>query len=616
LADWQNTPFTVPLLLIGLLCCWVAYVGWRRRTVPGATPFAVLTYALAAWTLVNLVEKSLVNHELRRAVSAFVYVFIVTVPGAWFVFAARFSRQDRWLTRRRVGLLFVEPILVLGLVFTDSWHGLFRTATEMRTDGPYAIMVITQGPFFFVNAAYTYLLFAAGAVLLVTGVVHRPDWTYARLAVLLGAMLVPVLGNVAYVFHLQPERWTDLTPVYFAVPGLAAAWLLFHVRVFDVLPIARDFVLDCLGDAVFVLDNRCRILDANPVARSLLPAAPPVRMQPLADVLPELSRCLPGQLGARASTTEIQLRSAGAERFWDVHVLPMVDQGVTIGVLVRLTEVTERKRAEVERRAFEERLRQAQKLESLGVLAGGIAHDFNNLLTVILGNVELARKEFGGSPGVAPLLQAIVQAAEWGATLTKQILIYAGKGRSVVQPILLSPLIEGIAGLLRSATSKQAVLELDLAPDLPPVLGDPTQLRQLVLNLVTNASEALGHQPGSVCVRTRVAEITAGDLAAATFSGGLVPGVHLWLEVSDTGAGMDSETRARIFEPFFTTKFIGRGLGLAVVLGIVRGYGGAIFVHSERGAGTVFRVVLPRAPRPEPPTTPPPSPMTGEVQPG
>src|SRR5262249_54856401 len=157
------------------------------------------------------------------------------------------------LSRRVVALLFIEPALVLGVAFTNPWHGLLRTATAMRANGPWAVMVITQGPFFYVNAAYTHLLFAAGAVLLITGVAQRPGGTVGRLALVLGAMLVPLLGNIAYAYHLQPAGLTDLTPLYFAVPGLAAAWLLFRVRVFDILPIARDFVLDCLGDAVFVL---------------------------------------------------------------------------------------------------------------------------------------------------------------------------------------------------------------------------------------------------------------------------------------------------------------------------------------------------------------------------
>jgi two-component system CheB/CheR fusion protein len=344
-ADWQNTPFTLPLLLSGLLCGWVAYVGWRRRAVRGAPHFTVLMAALAGWALVNLVEKSLTNHELRRAVTHVLYLFIVTVPGAWLVFAARFSGQDRWLPPRLVPLLLVEPLLILALVFTNRSHGLIHAATEMEADGPYAVMVITHGPFFYVNAAYNWVLFTAGAALLVAGVARQPGRSAARLTVVLGALAVPALGNAAWVLGLQPRRLTDLTPVYFAVPGLAAAWLLFRVRVFDVLPVARDFVLDCLGDAVFVLDTRNRVLDANLAARSLVPDARFARKQPLADALPELVPYLPARPGAGGPATEVQLRAAGAGRFWDLLAHPLIDQGVTIGAVVRLTDVTERRRA-------------------------------------------------------------------------------------------------------------------------------------------------------------------------------------------------------------------------------------------------------------------------------
>jgi PAS domain S-box-containing protein len=301
--------------------------------------------ALSGWALVNLLEKSLVHHELRRTVSALVYVFIVTVPGAWFVFAARFARQNLWLPRWLVPLLFVEPLLILTLALTNPFHGQIHATTEMKREGPYAIMAITHGPFFFVNAAYTYLLFAAGAVFLVVGMTRRPDWTASRMAILLGAMLVPVLGNVAYVFKVQPRGLTDLTPVYFAVSGLAAAWLLFRVRVFDILPVARDFVLDCLTDAVFVLDSRFCILDANLAAQALVPPGRQWRNQPLTNALPELGPYLPAQPTAGGDATNVQLGSAGAGRFWDVQLSPLVDLDVPLGAVVRLTEVTERQRA-------------------------------------------------------------------------------------------------------------------------------------------------------------------------------------------------------------------------------------------------------------------------------
>jgi two-component system CheB/CheR fusion protein len=188
-------------------------------------------------------------------------------------------------------------------------------------------------------------------------------------AVVLGALAVPALGNAAWVLGVQPRRLTDLTPVYFAVPGLAAAWLLFRIRVFDVLPVARDFVLDCLGDAVFVLDTRNRVLDANLAARSLVPDARCMRKQPLADALPELGPYLPARPGAGGAATEVQLRAADPGRFWDLLALPLVDDGVTIGSLVRLTDVTER------RRAAEARSLLAAIVESSGDAVVGLTLD-------------------------------------------------------------------------------------------------------------------------------------------------------------------------------------------------------------------------------------------------
>jgi PAS domain S-box-containing protein len=346
-ADWQITPFSLPFLLIGLLCAWTAYVSWRRRSVPEAAPFAVLMAAIAGWTLLDLVEKSLVNYEWRRAVSTLSYVCIVTTPAAWLAFAVIFSRQDRPWVRRAWPLLFIHPALVLGLAFTDSRHGLFRATTEMTMDGPYAVMSIRYGPLFWPHAAYTYALFSVGAVFVVLGAARRRDATPGRLLVLLAGMIVPTLGNVAYVFRLQPERLGDLTPAYFAFTGLAAAWMLFHVRIFDVLPLARDFVLDCLHDPVIVLDQRYCVLDLNPAARALLPDPSwRVRKRPLAEVFPDLNREIPPGARGRAVTTEIHLPLAGKARFWEMHVRPMVDHYAALGVLVRLSDVTERRRAE------------------------------------------------------------------------------------------------------------------------------------------------------------------------------------------------------------------------------------------------------------------------------
>ena len=270
-----------------------------------------------------------------------------------------------------------------------------------------------------------------------------------------------------------------------------------------------------------------------------------------------------------------------------------------------LTDISDRKRAE--EAALERQRLEAQKLESLTVLAGGIAHDFNNLLTGILGNAGLARMSCAaGSPLVATLEQ-IEAVAVRGSELCKQMLTYAGKTRFVPQPVALNAAVRDTVEQFGRLQAPRAALRLELAENLPPVLADDAQLRQVVLNLVLNAVEALNERPGTIAVATGTTHFAAAATAApgagprTTPDPFLLPapdlaaGEYAYLEVRDTGSGIAEEIRGRIFEPFFTTKFTGRGLGLAAVLGIVRSHKGAIHVDTAPGQGSTFRVLLPLA---------------------
>jgi two-component system, cell cycle sensor histidine kinase and response regulator CckA len=246
-----------------------------------------------------------------------------------------------------------------------------------------------------------------------------------------------------------------------------------------------------------------------------------------------------------------------------------------------------------ERRGLELKVQHAQKLESLGVLAGGIAHDFNNLLVGILGNAGLALRDIRVESPVVPLLMDIQTAAMRASDLTKQMLAYSGKGRFVVQKLDVNSLIEEMAHLLATVISKKAVLKFNFATKLPAVEADPTQLRQIIMNLITNASDAIGSRSGIISITTGVVDADKSYLGTTFLDESLREGDYVFIEVSDTGCGMDSATQTRVFDPFFTTKFTGRGLGLAAVLGILRSHRGAIKVYSELGRGTTFKVLLP-----------------------
>jgi len=258
-------------------------------------------------------------------------------------------------------------------------------------------------------------------------------------------------------------------------------------------------------------------------------------------------------------------------------------------------DITERRRVEEERLALEGRLQHARRMESLGVLAKGIAHDFNNLLTAVLGNLDLALARL---PLDSPARERIMKSAEAGrraAQLVGQILAYAGKGMFIPEVTDLNRLIRENEELFRTAAAS-AVLKIQASACLPAVRADGEQLLQVIMNLVTNASEALVTSPGVITLGTGVMECDAGLLSRSRIDEIPAPGPFVYLEVSDTGCGMDAETQGRIFEPFFTTKFIGRGLGMSAVMGIVRRHHGAILLDSEPGRGSTFRVLLPVSP--------------------
>ena len=263
-------------------------------------------------------------------------------------------------------------------------------------------------------------------------------------------------------------------------------------------------------------------------------------------------------------------------------------------------DVTERKRAERERRRLETQVQQAQKLESLGVLAGGIAHDFNNLLMGVLGNADLMRMDLPENSACHEQLGHIENSARRAAELCQQMLAYSGRGRFEIVHFNVSDIVSEMVHILRVSISKKAELQFDFQEDLPLVEGDPTQMRQVVMNLITNASEALGESEGSITVRTRAREYGAGELEDGYLHETRPAGRYVMLEVIDTGCGMDDETRSRLFDPFFSTKFTGRGLGLAAVLGIVRGHLGVVQVESRSDVGSTMRVLLPAVESPTP----------------
>ena len=290
---------------------------------------------------------------------------------------------------------------------------------------------------------------------------------------------------------------------------------------------------------------------------------------------------------------EFRLLTKQGEIRWIDFAAGTVTLGDRVLGLGTAFDVTERVKANEGRLKVERKLLEAQKLESLGLLAGGVAHDFNNLLTVIQGNAGMAREALDEPDMAQRCLRNIEETCRRASDLVRQMLAYSGRGRVQVQLLDLNRLIQEIAQLLSVSIPKSITLCFELEEDLPPVSGDSAQLQQVVMNLVTNAVEAIGEAEGRVILRSGLRDLGEADVTGLRVAESLEPGTFVYLEVTDTGSGMNQETQARIFDPFFTTKFTGRGLGLAAMQGIVRGHGGGVEIQSRLGVGTTFRVYLP-----------------------
>lgn len=298
---------------------------------------------------------------------------------------------------------------------------------------------------------------------------------------------------------------------------------------------------------------------------------------------------------------EFKIKSKNGESRWvyQRNLLVNDDFNKPVAIEAIVTDITSKKESDEEKLKLHVQMQHAQKLESLGVLAGGIAHDFNNLLMAILGNSDIALQDLSPHSPVKNNIEEIEKAARRAAALSKQMLAYSGKGRFEIVPIDLNDLVIEMTHMLEVTISKKTVLKFNCADNLPLFEGDATQVRQIIMNLITNASEAIGDKSGIIAVSTGAMYCNKDYIETTEFvalTGDYEPieeGVYCFVEVADTGCGMEKDTQLKLFDPFFTTKFTGRGLGMAAVQGIVRGHKGAVKVYSEIGKGTTFKILFP-----------------------
>jgi PAS domain S-box-containing protein len=373
----------------------------------------------------------------------------------------------------------------------------------------------------------------------------------------------------------------------------------YYRKLFDVLP-----------DGVAEVDLEGRLRFASPRLLKIFgipPDKPPLGRSIFDWIAPELAEIARSRVGGLASGNytmgwqEYELVREEGSRFpGEICSNLLLDPaGAPHGMLSVVRDMTERKMLEKERSALEVQLLQSQKMESLGMLAGGIAHDFNNILMLIIGNADLAMAEMPRESASAEYLLEVEMAARRASELCRQLLAYAGKGHITALQVDLNVLIREMGKILELSAGRRAVLETNLAASVPMVEADASQVRQIILNLVTNSAEAMPETGGRIKLSTGSMNCTGSFLASNWFKEDEVAdGDYVFVEVTDNGLGIEPGTLSRMFDPFFTTKFMGRGLGLASVLGVVKRHKGAVKVMSRKGQGTTFQVFFPVVPAP------------------
>ncbi len=537
------------------VCLWILLdLLGARGPLSRRLPLMAMAASLAGWVLGEMLQAVASGPSQILLGRRVVYLGVSLLPLTWLWAGAAISRAAWYGARPWLIPLAGIPLLAgYSFLYWDR-SGLFVSWT--------APVPPPRGIVFWVFAGYAWTLGVAGTLHFVAAARRTGRTRPLRVAGLVLGMSTLVAFNIFYLFG--DVSGLDPTPILLGVGALAVRLTVIDSGFAAVLPMGRRSIMEQLRVGVLLADGEGVVIDANPAARQLL-GGRPLLGESLAALL-ERARQDPDRV---LEVDQVTLRGGLGE----------------VGFAALLN-------ARTESAQLEHQVQEAQRLESLGILAGGVAHDFNNLLTGIMGNAGEARVSLDPEHPAHRPLRDLMQGARLASHLTGQLLAYAGKGSSHAQPVDLSTELHEMEALLESAIPKSVQLQLDLSEELPAVQADPAELRRVFMNLILNAAEA-GDGAGWVRVETRAVEVGAEELAALVPGSSLESGAGVLLRVCDDGRGMDATTRDRIFDPFFTTKESGHGLGLAATLGIVHRCGGGIAVDSRPGAGTAVRVFLP-----------------------
>lgn len=584
------TPYIIPLLIATLITLALASYAWQRREASGAIAFAILMLVLTEWSFAYALE--LASAELVGKIfwAKVQYFGITSLPVAWLSFALQYTNRQTWLRRRYLALAVIVPLITVLLVWTNEAHGLVWAQTQLDFSGPFVALDLTYGMWFWINWIYSYFLLLFGTIFLGRMLLSPASAKLyqGQVRMMLIGTALPWLGNGIYVSGLNPIPNLDLTPFAFTLSGMTMVWGLSRFRLLDIVPIARQVIVENMNDGVMLFDPQNRLVDLNRAALNLIDYTGKDKIGQTASKLlshwPDLADMLKHE---SEKQKEIILQRHGLTLYFDTHISPLYDQRQQLtGRLLVLRDITERKRSEqILQQALEEAVH-ANQLK--GELLAKVSHELRTPLGVILGFSEMLEAGIYGtmSEGQQNLIAKIIENTHYLATLVNELLeeaqLAAGKLQLNITSFALSDLINELEHKMISlAQGKGLTLTSHITPEVPALLtADSIRLQQILTHLLENAIKFTNE--GRIELRV------------------YCPDQKSWaIAISDTGLGIPAHAHERIFELFAqvdgssTREHPGTGLGLSIVKHLTTLMGGQILLESKVGQGSTFTVILP-----------------------
>lgn len=588
--EWQYTPYIVPLILAAAISIGLAAFAWYHRAAPGARPLAVLMAAVAEWSLVYALSLIYVELPAQLFWTNAMYVGIVIVTAAWLVFALDYIGHKQWLTRRNLALLAIVPAITLLTIWTDDVHQLFRREVYQVSIGEVVLLDATMGPAFWVHTAYSYLLLSIGTWLLAREIIRAPHlYRGQAVSVLIGAFL-PWGGNVLYLMGANPVPQLDLTPFMFTLTSIVLSWGLFRFRLLDIVPVARDTVIESMDDGVIVLDAQNRIVDMNPAACRIIGRTQREAIgQPARSMFVHYVDVVARYRDVLTAHTNIVLNNGPTERTFDMRISPLHDRaGHPTGRIIVLHDITELTRTTQELHQAKDAAEAANRAKTAFIR--NMSHELRTPLTAMMGYNDLIQQELLalGLNSLAADTERIRVAGTQLLTLISNLIdishIEAGKSQLAPETFRVATLLDEIVATFQTQVAhKGNALQLVCEGDLGEMHTDRLRLQQVLQNLLSNAAKFTTQ--GQIILSAR--RETVNQAA--------------WIEfrVTDTGIGIHAAQMQRIFQVFtqaddtIAQKYGGTGLGLALSQRLCELLGGTIRAESEVGLGSTFIVQLP-----------------------